>query len=59
MGDVYLLSKFVICEDSEAGKCQDLGDVKTGDMGFLGSCREGERLGMITPVRFGRNGWGV
>jgi hypothetical protein len=38
MGDDYLLSEFVVCEESETGERQDLGDVETGDMGFLGCC---------------------
>lgn len=51
----HLLNKLVICEDSEAGECQSLGDIETGSVGFLRCSRESERLGMITPVRFGWN----
>lgn len=51
----YLLKEFLICQDSETGERQDLGDVETGGMGFLGSGREGERMGMVTPIRFDGN----
>jgi len=48
----YLLSELVVCKDSYTGERQGLGDVETGGMGFLGGGRDGERLGVITTVRF-------
>lgn len=53
----HLLDELVICEDSEAGERQGLGDIETGSMGFSGSCRESERLGMVTPIRFDWNSY--
>ena len=54
----HLLDELVIYQDPEAGECQSLGDIETGGMSLFGSGRESERLGMITPVRFGWNGYG-
>lgn len=47
-----LLNELVIHEDLKAGECQGLGDIETGDVSLLGSSRESELLGVITPVSF-------
>ena len=53
------MSKFVILEDSKAGERKNFGNIEASDVGFLRSGREGEFLGMIAPVPFGGNSWGI